>query len=171
GVALLGLASAARGIEIPKQPSARPRLKSIYSVEHDLRELKLQGTKGIAFVFLDCDCPVALQYVPTLKELYEEFRREGIAFYGIYPNARVDVLKMAVHAHDQDLPFPVFLDRGQKLAKLLEISVTPEVAVVDASWNLVYQGAIDNQFRKGGRIADATEFYLRDALSHLLAGN
>lgn len=170
GVALLGLASAARGIEIPKQPSARPRLKSIYSVEHDLRELKLQGTKGIAFVFLDCDCPVALQYVPTLKELYEEFRREGIAFYGIYPNARVDVLKMAVNAHDQDLPFPVFLDRGQKLAKLLEISVTPEVAVLDEQWNVVYQGAIDDQFTKSGKRPQALRHYLRDALAAYVAG-
>lgn len=160
----------ARTLEVSTKPSERPRLKSIYSVEHELSELKDKDTKAIVFVFLDVDCPVALQYVPTLLELHKQYAQQGVAFFGIYPNARVNVLKMAAHAHDQDLPFPVFQDRGQKLAKMIEVSVTPEVAVVDANWNLVYQGAIDNQFKKGGRIANPTEFHLRDALESLLHG-
>lgn len=161
----------ARTINLSPSPSQRPRLKSIYSEEHELTELKDQHTKAMVLVFLDTDCPVALQYCPMLLELHKQFGKQGVRFYGVYPNARVHVLSMATHAHDQDLPFPVFLDRGQKLAKLLEISVTPEVAVIDANWKLVFQGAIDNQFRKGGRIANATEHYLRDALTHVLTGS
>ena len=160
----------ARTIEVSSKPSERPRLKSIYSVEEELSDLKSSDTKALVFVFLDPDCPVAQQYVDTLLKLNKEYASKGIHFFGVYPNARVNVLTMARHAHDQDLPFPVFLDGGQKLSKLLEVSVTPEVAVIDSQWNLVYQGAIDNQYKKGGRIADATEHYLRDAISCLLDG-
>jgi mono/diheme cytochrome c family protein len=159
----------ARKVEVPEKPSERPRLKSIYSVEHELSELKSQGTEALVFVFLDEDCPVAQQYVETLLELHKKYDARGIRFFGVYPNARTTVLSMAAHAHDQDFPFPVFLDRQQKLARLLEVSVTPEVVVVGANWEVVYQGAIDNQFKKGGRISTATQFYLRDALDAVLA--
>jgi peroxiredoxin/mono/diheme cytochrome c family protein len=160
----------ARKIEVSRKPSERPRLKSIYSVEQELSDLKTRDTKAMVFVYLDVDCPVAQQYAGTLVELSNQFEKQGVAFYGVYPNARTNVVSMAAHAHDQDFPFPVFLDRDQKLAKLMEVSVTPEVVVLDPNWNIAYQGAIDNQFKKGGKIADATEFYLKDALDNLLAG-
>lgn len=160
---------AGKTIHVSDKPSERPRLKSIYSVEHEFADLKTDETKAIVVVFLDTDCPVAQQYVETLLALHKQYGPKGVHLYGVYPNARTTVVAMAQHAHDQDLPFPVFLDRQQKLAKLLEVSVTPEVVVVDARWNLVYQGAIDNQFKKGGKIATATEHYLRDAIEAVLA--
>jgi hypothetical protein len=171
---LIGIGSwvsevAAEKISLPTRPSERPRLKSVYSVEHELSELHAASRQGIVLFFLDNNCPVARQYAPTMSRLHAEFQAKGMAFYGIYPNARVHVLAMAQHALADDLPFPVFLDREQKLAKLLEVSVTPEVVVIDAQWHKVYQGAIDNQFKKGGRISDATKNYLRDALTSFLA--
>lgn len=163
---------AARGfaepIQIPERPSQRPLLKSIYCGHHSVSDLIDRDARIIALVFLGTDCPVALQYLPQLKSLHEEFRDRGVRFFGIYPNARDHVLRMASHALDQDIPFPVFVDTDQRLSTLLEVSATPEVVLLDPSLNRLYQGAIDNQFTKRGSLQEASERYLRDAIVAVL---
>lgn len=155
---------------IPKNRDERPQLKSIYSAIHSLPELKQEDTKAIVFLFTGVDCPVAQLYMPRLRALHAKYNKQGIKFFGIYPNARVDVTKMAHHAHDQDIPFPALLDLEHRLADLLDAQVTPEVVVLDANWEIRYQGAIDNQFKKQGRLSQASKHYLRDAIEQILSG-
>ena len=155
-------------VVVPEKRSERPQLKSIYAETHDLGELVPASTPAVVFAFLGVDCPVAQQYLPTFRQLYERFKHDGVLFYGVYPNARVHVVAMAAHAHDHAIPFPVFLDVGHRLADLLEVEVTPEVVVLDGRLEKHYQGAIDNQFKRRGRIGSATENYLEDALSELV---
>jgi peroxiredoxin len=157
-------------IEIPKTRAEKPQLKSIYSATHDLSELMHDNTRAIVFIFTGVDCPVAQLYLPRLRALYEEYAKREVEFYGIYPNARVDVSRMAQHAHDQDIPFPILLDTNHRLADLLDAEVTPEVVVLDADWEKRYQGAIDNQFKRQGRQRQASVHYLKDALENILAG-
>ncbi|MEK6246840.1 MAG: redoxin domain-containing protein, partial [Planctomycetales bacterium] len=157
-------------IVIPKKRSERPRLKSVYAATHELKELWQPDTKAMVFVFMGVDCPVAQLYLPRLESLYEKFYEQGIQFYGVYPNSRVDFLTLAHHAHDQKIPFPVLLDLEHRLAILLDAEVTPEVVVLDAKWEKRYQGAIDNQFKKRGRLRKATQHYLSDAIDQILAG-
>ena len=118
-------------IEIPKTRAEKPQLKSIYSATHDLAELMHGNSRAVVFIFTDVDCPVAQLYLPRLRALHEEYAKRGVEFYCIYPNTRVDVSRMAQHAHDQDIPFPVFLDINHRLADLLDAEVTPEVVVLD----------------------------------------
>lgn len=150
--------------------SQRPRLKTIYSSEVDLERFVRQKKKAIVLVFLGTECPVARLYVPTLAEQHEQFRREGVQFLGIYSDRGVNVQKMAIHAHDQDISFPVLQDVDHRLADLLDVRVTPEVVVLDAHLEKQYQGAIDNQYQRHGRRPAATEKYLHDALAALVAG-
>lgn len=157
-------------IVVPKKRSQRPRLKSIYSATHELKELWKPESKAIVFVFMGVDCPVAQLYLPRLESLYDKYSKQGILFYGVYPNSRVDVLTLAHHAHDQKIPFPVFLDLEHRLADLLDAEVTPEVVVLDRKLEKRYQGAIDNQFKKRGRLRKATQHYLTDAIDQVLAG-
>ncbi len=166
----LPAADAAEKIEIPRKRSERPQLQSVYSEFHDLTELTDADTKAIVFVYLAIDCPVSQQYVPRFIELSNKYYEAGVRFYGIYPNRRVHVVKMAKHVQNQDIPFPTFLDDGQKLSKLLSAEVTPEVIVLDAKWNKVYQGAIDDQFKKRGRRRNVGEAYLENAIKQVLAG-
>lgn len=168
--ALLPVVVSAETISLPKKRSQRPRLQSIYSEHHDLTELQDSESKLVVFCFLAIDCPVSQQYLPRLKQLSDKYQKQGVRFYGIYPNRRVHVVKMAQHAHDQDIPFPVFLDGEQRLAKLLDVEVTPEVVVLDADWEKKYQGAIDDQFKKRGRRREANEAYLEQAIGEVLAG-
>lgn len=168
----LFVAAAARGASplLPSDAAKRPHLKSIYSSVHDLSELVKADQRGIVLVFLGTECPVARQYLPRLAELYQEYRSERVRFVGVYPDVGVNVLDMAVHSHDEAIPFPVFLDVNHKLADLLSVQATPEVVVLDQNLEKKYQGAIDDQFKRHGRRAAAGEEYLADALAALVKG-
>lgn len=157
-------------IKLPTPPAERPRLKSIYCGEHDLTELTAPNVKAILLVFLEVDCPVAQSYLPTLNALHAKFGEQGVRIYGLFPNPRVHIQKMAAFALENDLPFPVFFDKEQRLARALQVTTTPEAVLLDGDLNRHYQGAIDDQFTKRGRKEEATEHYLRDAIEAVLAG-
>ncbi|HEX5105536.1 MAG TPA: redoxin domain-containing protein [Pirellulaceae bacterium] len=152
------------------EPAQRPRLKSVYSTIHDLTEFTKGDTRAVVVVFLGTECPVSLQYVPRLNELSEEFRAQNIKFLGVYPDVGVNLHEMATHSHDADIVFPVFKDVDLHLADWLGAQVVPEVVVLDKDLKKVYQGAIDDQYKRGGRRAEANDEYLHDALAALLGG-
>jgi len=147
-----------------------PILKSIYAGLHTLDELKTSDTKAIVCAFLDTECLIAQSYLPRLKDIHERFQNKGVRVLGIYANTRVNIWTIAVHAHDNDIPFSVFKDVDQHLADRLAVQVTPEIVVLDADLEKKYQGPIDNQFKRGGALAKPTEHYLEDALDAVLSG-
>ncbi len=67
-IAVFPVAASADPIAMPKKPSQRPRLKSVWAEEHQLTELMQPDTKAIVLCFLGVDCPVAQLYIPRLKE-------------------------------------------------------------------------------------------------------
>ena len=94
-------AAQAQPIQLPQRPSERPQLKSIYAGTHEITEFVRDDTKVLVVWFTGLDCPVAQQYVPTMKELYATYKDQGVQILAVYPNARVDIMSMAVHAQDQ----------------------------------------------------------------------
>ena len=152
------------------EPAQRPKLKSIYSTLHDLPALAKKDTQAVVLVFLGTECPVARQYIPRLNELNAAYRDQRVKFFGIYPDVGVNILDMATHAHDTEIAFPVFKDVDLRLTELLGVQVVPEVVVLNQQLEKVYQGAIDDQFQRGGRKAAAHENYLEDALTALANG-
>jgi mono/diheme cytochrome c family protein len=152
------------------EPVRRPRLKTIYSTVKTLDQFVDQRSRGLVLVFLGTECPVARQYLPRLKELHREYELQGVRFLGIYSNVGVNAFTMATHVHDEDIPFPVLQDVDHKLADLLAVETTPEVVVLDAKLDVRYQGAIDDQFARGGRRPQATAQYLAAALAALVKG-
>jgi hypothetical protein len=150
--------------------AARPHLKSVYSSVHDMKEFSRGDTKAVVCVFLGTECPVARQYLPRLNELSGEFRDKGVRFLGVYADVGVNVLDMATHAHDAEIVFPVFKDVDQRLVKALDVQFVPEVVVLNSKLEKVYQGAIDDQYKRHGRRAAATQNYLHDALAAVVEG-
>ena len=170
-VALLCVASQALAgpDRIPASPIDALRLKSIYTEEHSLADFKNTDTRAIVFVFMGIECPVVRQYIPRINALHREFTARGVRILAIYTNAGDHVLSMAHHAEQSDLAVPALLDVEHQLADLLGVKVMSEVVVLDADWQVRYRGAIDNQFKKRGNLKAATEHYLSDALTQLLA--
>ena len=152
------------------RPSERPKLQSIYGETHDLTEFAGDKTNGIVLIFLGTECPVARQYLPRLAELYQQHRQRGVEFLGVFADAGVDSFSLATYAHDADIPYPVMIDVEHRLADLLDVQMTPEVVLLDAKLAKVYQGAIDDQFKRQGRKPAPGENYLADALTNMLAG-
>jgi len=156
--------------ESPPAGAKRPRLKSIYSTVHSLDQFITPGSRGLALAFVGTECPVARQYLPRLKELFGQYKSQGVQFIAIYSDVGVNAFEMARHAHDEDIPFPVLQDVEHRLADQLQVETTPEVVVLNAKKEKVYQGAIDNQYSRGGRRAEASEHYLASALAALVKG-
>jgi len=152
------------------EAAKRPRLKTIYSTTQTLDHFVHPSTRGVVLIFLGTECPVARQYLPRLKELHAEYRTQGMQFLGIYSDTGMNVFRMAIHAHDTDIPFPVLQDVDHRLADLLEVECTPEVVVLDQKLEKKYQGAIDYRYTRHGQRAAATANYLQDALAAVLKG-
>jgi hypothetical protein len=160
----------AEPVSIPKSTSTKPMLKSIYAGVHSLSDFQTPDTKATVLIFLGLECPVSKQYIPRLQSLHNEFRSQHIQFLALFPDAGVDLFRMATFGHDNDIPFPVLQDYEHRLADVLEVTVVPEVVVLDAKMEKRYQGAIDDQFKKRGRLPTPTRPYLKNAITQLLAG-
>lgn len=151
-------------------PAQRPHLKSIYSTLHDLEDFRDPDQRALVLVFTGTQCPVARDYVATLNALHAKYAEQGVRILGIFSNVGTNVFDMATYAHDEDMHFPVLLDINHALADLLHVKCTPEVVVLDSKLNKVYQGAIDNQYKRHGRIGQPTENYLLDGITSALEG-
>lgn len=122
-------------------------------------------------IFLGTECPVSNGYSPEYKRLYQEYSAKGVALVGIHPDPDVDKERARQHAKEYQLPFPIALDSGQKLARAAGVQVTPEVAVLDARGKVVWIGRIDDTWMPNGKKrTTVTRRDLRLALDALVDG-
>lgn len=122
-------------------------------------------------IFLGTECPVSNGYSPEYKRLFQEYGAKGIAIVGIHPDPDVDPDRARLHAKEYQLPFPIALDREQKLARAAGVQVTPEVAVLDPKGKVVWIGRIDDNWMPNGKKrTTVTRRDLRLALDALLEG-
>jgi hypothetical protein len=111
------------------------------------------------------------QYLPVLTELHTEYSTKDVAFVGINANTQDSRERVAAHARQNAIPFPVVKDVGNKVADQLGARRTPEAIVVDNNGIIRYQGRIDDQFGIGyARAGKPTRRDLAEALDEILAG-
>src|SRR5579883_2891536 len=115
--ALLGLASlVALAFPLPPAPSAETPAKPIPNFTLDDtagRPWSLEGQKdkkAVVVFFLGTECPINNAYAPRLGELYEEFHKEGVAFVAVNSNCHDTAVRIAAHAREHGIPFPVLKD-------------------------------------------------------------
>lgn len=127
--------------------------------------------KGTALLFFGYDCPISNSYVPEINRLYEQFRRQGIAFCLVYADADLSATAAATHADEYSLRLPAILDPTLRLAATLGARVKPEAVVLSADSKIVYRGRIDDRYAGFGQrraAPDARE--LLDALQAVVDG-
>jgi peroxiredoxin/mono/diheme cytochrome c family protein len=131
----------------------------------------LQKNKAIVVVFLGVECPLSNRYLPVLADLNKKYASKGIAFIGINANAQDGLERVAAHARQHALPFPIVKDAGNKVADQFGARRTPEAFVLDDSGKVLYRGRIDDQFGIGyARPGKPTRRDLALALEEVLAG-
>ncbi len=110
-----------------------------------------QSPKGTLYIFLARDCPICQYYTLNLKTLHKTFSDQGIDFKGVFSVPQASQASIEAFQETYELPFKLILDIDQRLMNMYEVSVTPEVVLVDGEGNVRYQGRIDDTYIKLGR--------------------
>ena len=132
--------------------------------------LRANPGKPVVLIFLRTDCPISNRYAPTIQRLSAEYAGRT-EFWLIYPDKSESSAAIERHLLEYGYKLPALHDPQHSLVKLGQAQVTPEVAVFDASGQLVYHGRIDNWYQDFGHSRSApTTHELDDAVQAVLSG-
>ena len=117
-------------------------------------------------------CPYSRAYWRRLVQLYKKYEEDNLAIIMINPNDATQYpedsfVRMKEIKKELKLPFPYLLDDTQEVAKKLGATRTPEAFVFNSKRQLVYKGAIDDNWENENMV---TRVYLEDAIEYTLDG-
>lgn len=145
----------------------------MFFIAGSLHFLSSQNTpkskKGQVYFFLSPECPLCISYVPILNSLYDWNKQNEITCTAIVSGIGFDKKTIENYCSNYNLKLPLKVDSAYRISKRYHASVTPEVVFTDENDKLLYKGKIDNWVvAPGKKRARATEFYLKDAITHYL---
>ena len=121
-------------------------------------------------VFTTTDCPISNRYAPEIKRLTEKFAGKA-EFVLVYPVPADSDSAIREHISKFGYTNKWRRDDGQRLVKQTGVTVTPEVAVLNADQRVLYRGRIDDRYIDLGK--DRPQPTVRDlerSLDAILAG-
>ena len=127
----------------------------------------------ILIVFFSCNhCPYAKAAWPLMIDLYNKYKKQGVAFVAINPNDETqypedDFATMKVRAKEWGVPFPYLRDELQEVAHNYKAMCTPDIYVFDKDRKLAYHGRINDNWQNPSEV---TRHDLPDAITSLLTG-
>jgi peroxiredoxin len=145
-------------------------LKSTDGKFYSLESLK-KG-KGFIVIFTCNHCPFSQAYEQRIIALHKKYAPKGMPVVAINPNDSVrepedSYENMKKRAKKYKYPFVYLVDETQAIAKAYGAMRTPHVFVLDANRNVIYIGAIDDNFEDPKLVK---EKYLENALDAFLNG-
>lgn len=85
--------------------------------------------------------------------------------YGIIPGKSYDAKTIKTFREKYKITYPLLTDASFRLSRYLHASITPEVVLLNAQYELVYRGAIDDWLKDLGKMkTKITVHYLEDAI-------
>ncbi|HTI52319.1 MAG TPA: redoxin domain-containing protein [Planctomycetaceae bacterium] len=123
----------------------------------------------LVITFITCECPLSNQYLPVLTELQQKYAGKGVQFVAVNSQPGVTSEKIATHAKDYAIGFPVLCDTRQTVADILSASRTCETFVLDPQRFVRYQGRIDDRYQYTTKRDNPSRHDLAAALDELLA--
>lgn len=128
-------------------------------------------TRATVLVFTTTDCPISNRYAPEIERLAARFAAQGIRFVLVYPVRADEPATIREHLTMFAYSMDAVRDTAQELVTLTGVSVTPEVAVMDATARVLYRGRIDDRYLDFGRDRPhPTERDLERALEAVVEG-
>ena len=147
----------------------RFELRDTNGAVHKAEEWK--SKRAVVLFFTMTDCPLANGYVPEMNRLRASYGPQGVAFYAVQVDNTVSDAAVRKYAQEFGYSFPMLNDPRLTLARLTGAKVTPEVAILSSSGQVLYLGRIDNKVEDLTRPRyAATEPELSNALDAVLAG-
>ena len=135
-----------------------------------LADLKMEN--GIVVIFSCNTCPFVLAWEDRYNDIYTWAKANKVGMAMLNSNFQKrsgdDSLEaMKKHAREKGYNFPYLIDKESLLANAYGGQTTPHVFLFDKDFNLVYKGAIDDNFKNASEVK---ETYLKDAISSLAKG-
>ena len=132
----------------------------------------LKGENGLLVVFSCNTCPFVIAWEDRYNELNELAEENGIKMVLVNSNEAKrsgdDAPgKMIEHARKNNYSMPYVIDNNHKIADAWGAKTTPHVFLFDKDFTLVYEGAIDDNYKDKNAVENT---YCNDALNELGAG-
>lgn len=154
--------------------AAANKVDNFRLLDQDLRAHELyyrKDAKAIVLLVQANGCPIARNLVPDLRDLRSRFADDGVEFMLI--NSSIQDTRKAIHeeAETFGIDFPILVDEAQLIGESLELDRSGEVLVIEPkTWTVAYRGPLSDRVGYETQKAEASEHYLRDALTSVLAG-
>jgi peroxiredoxin len=130
----------------------------------------LSDAKAIVLMVHGNGCGIVRSTLPTLKEIHDTYRAQGVEVMLINSNLQDNRDSIAKEAAEFGTDFPILVDETQLIGESLGVVRTADVFVIDpTAWKLVYRGPVDDALAYGAQ-RPAKKHYLIDALTSMLAG-
>ncbi len=146
------------------------KMVGIDGENHSLEDLKKEN--GIVVIFSCNTCPFVIAWEDRYNDIAEWATKNkvGVAFLNSNYKKRegddsLDAMK--AHAAEKGYQFPYLVDKESMLANAFGGQTTPHVFLFDGDFELVYKGAIDDNYKDANEVV---ETYLKDAIESLAAG-
>lgn len=148
----------------------------------DVKMLDVSGEKisladaakenGLLVMFSSNTCPFVVQWEDRYLELKTWADRHNVGMIVLNSNYNnrngVDSYEeMKKRASEQNYNFHYVVDEESKIANAFGGQTTPHVFLFDSSMELVYKGAIDDNYKSG---SDVKKAYAKDAVASLAKG-
>jgi glutathione peroxidase-family protein len=117
-------------------------------------------------------CPYSRAYWKRLVKLFKKYEEDNLAIVMINPNdasqyPEDSFKRMKEIKKELKLPFPYLHDETQEVSTKLGATRTPEAFLFNSKRELVYKGAIDDNWEHEAMV---TRVYLEDAIEYTLDG-
>lgn len=133
----------------------------------DLRRFALG--KPVVIALTSTSCPLCKKYTPTLAQLERDYAERGVSFVFVGSIASDDLAAARQIRDHHKLQGPYLLDLNGGLLQKLNAKTTTEVFLLDSEHQLVYRGAVDDQYGLGYTRPQPQQNFLKEALDALLA--
>jgi peroxiredoxin len=134
--------------------------------------IKLSDFKGkvVVLEWTNPGCPFVQRHYKagTMKGLAKSCAEKGVVWLAISSTYNMNREDDAAWAEKQQIAYPLLGDHDGKVARAYDAKTTPHMFVIDASGNIAYQGAIDND--ASGEKKEGVVNYVAQALDAVLAG-
>ena len=154
-----------------KAPMTGYEMKSTQGEMVSLDNLK--GNNGTLVMFTCNTCPFVIAWEDRYPELAAIAESKGIGMALINSNEAKrkgddSMEKMMSHATEKGYEnIPYLVDDKSTLANAFGGKSTPHVFLFNNNWELVYEGAIDDNYKSAGEVK---AHYLKNAMENLAAG-
>ena len=124
----------------------------------------------LVVAFMGTECPLVRLYARRLDGIREDFANKSVGLIAINSNQQDSIAEIQHFVRTHKIEFPVLKDVGNRVADQFNAERTPEIFVLNKSREIVYHGAIDDQFTYGIQKSKSRNNYLIDALTELTSG-